>query len=76
MEFIKEANVDITNKRYVNSLFELNNYDGVINVAAETHVDNSIDSPDIFLETNIIGTQTLINASLKYKVNKFLQAEI
>jgi len=70
---IKFHEVDITNKRYVNSLFELNNYDGVINVAAETHVDNSIDSPDIFLETNVIGTQTLINASLKYKVNKFLQ---
>ena len=70
---IKFYEVDITNKRYVNSLFELNNYDGVINVAAETHVDNSIDSPDIFLETNVIGTQTLINASLKYKVNKFLQ---
>ena len=58
---IKFHEVDITNKRYVNSLFELNNYDGVINVAAETHVDNSIDGPDIFLETNIIGTQTLIN---------------
>jgi len=70
---IKFYEVDITNKRYVNSLFELNNYDGIINVAAETHVDNSIDSPDIFLETNVIGTQTLINASLKYKVNKFLQ---
>lgn len=65
--------VSITHKRFINNLFELHGFDGVINVAAETHVDNSIGDPDIFLETNIIGTQTLINASLKHNVNKFLQ---
>jgi len=65
--------ISITNKRFVNNLFELHGFDGVINVAAETHVDNSINDPDIFLETNVIGTQTLINASLKHKTNKFMQ---
>ena len=65
--------ISITNKRFINNLFELHGFDGVINVAAETHVDNSINDPDIFLETNIIGTQTLINASLKHNVTKFLQ---
>ena len=70
---IKFHEVSITNKRMINNLFELHDFDGVINVAAETHVDNSIDNPNVFLETNVVGTQNLINASLKYKINKFLQ---
>lgn len=75
-EYIKKINfhrIDISHKKFVNSIFELYNYDGVINVAAETHVDNSIEEPDVFIQTNIVGTQTLINASLKYGVNKFVQ---
>jgi dTDP-glucose 4,6-dehydratase len=63
----------ISNKRYINNIFDLHRFDGVINLAAETHVDNSIEHPDIFLQTNVIGTQTLINASLKYGINKFVQ---
>lgn len=75
-EYINKINfykVDISKKKFINNLFDLHNFDGVINVAAETHVDNSIEDADIFLVTNVIGTQTLINASLKYKVVKFLQ---
>ena len=70
---IKFHEIDISNKKFINTIFELYDYDGVINTAAETHVDNSIDSPDVFLQTNVIGTQTLINASIKYNVNKFVQ---
>ena len=61
------------NKRYINNIFDLHRFDGVINLTAETHVDNSIEHPDIFLQTNVIGTQTLINASIKYGINKFVQ---
>ena len=53
--------VSITNKRFID------------NFAAESHVDNSINEPDVFAQTNIIGTQNLINSSLKHNVNKFLQ---
>ena len=40
--------------------------DAIINLAAETHVDRSIDSPDIFTKTNVMGVQTLLNVSLNY----------
>ena len=46
--------------------------DYVIHFAAETHVDNSIDNPMVFTNTNVIGTQVLLNAFLKSKVRKFL----
>ncbi len=46
---------------------------GIINFAAETHVDRSIDSPSAFLETNILGTQTLLDAARDSKVERFLQ---
>lgn len=45
----------------------------VINFAAESHVDRSIESPDIFLKTNILGTQVLLDASRKYNVKRFHQ---
>lgn len=47
--------------------------DAVINFAAESHVDRSISDPGIFVRTNILGTQTLLELSRKYKVEKFLQ---
>ena len=46
--------VDISVARFVDRLYELYKFDGVINLAAETHVDNSIEDPNVFLETNII----------------------
>ncbi len=45
----------------------------IINFAAESHVDRSIDNPTIFCETNIMGTQSLLNASKKNEIKKFLQ---
>ena len=47
--------------------------DTVVNFAAESHVDRSIANPQIFLETNIIGTSVLMDACLKYEVNRFHQ---
>ncbi len=47
--------------------------DAVINFAAESHVDNSIKHPEIFVETNIKGTLTLLQASKEYKIQRYLQ---
>ncbi len=57
----------------VDKLFESENFDYVINFAAESHVDNSIKNPNLFADTNIIGTMVLLNASKKYNVKRFHQ---
>ena len=54
--------IDIVNKDDVNSLFNKFDFDGVIHLAAESHVDRSITSPDEFIHTNINGTVNLLNA--------------
>ncbi|MGI6710752.1 MAG: dTDP-glucose 4,6-dehydratase [Bacilli bacterium] len=64
---------DITDRKLVFELFEKEKFDVVINFAAESHVDRSIENPEIFLKTNIIGTQVLMDASLKYSVKRFHQ---
>lgn len=64
---------DITNRDFVYDLFSKENFDVVINFAAESHVDNSIKDPEIFLRTNIIGTEVLMDACLKYNVNRYHQ---
>lgn len=64
---------DITNKDFVNKLFNEENFDIVVNFAAESHVDRSIENPELFLKTNILGTQVLMEASLKTNVNRFHQ---
>lgn len=64
---------DITDKELVDKLFETEKFDAVINFAAESHVDNSIKNPSIFLTTNIIGTQTLMDACRKYDVKRYHQ---
>lgn len=55
--------IDIRDNDKVKSLFEEHQYDGVIHFAAESHVDNSIKNPNIFVETNVLGTLNLLNAS-------------
>lgn len=67
--FIKGS---ITDKNLVEQAFELNP-DAIINFAAESHVDRSIESPEIFTLTNVLGTQILLDAAIKSKVSKFLQ---
>lgn len=64
---------DITDRKFIDKLFSKENFDTVINFAAESHVDNSIKNPGIFLTTNIIGTQVLMDASLKYNVKRYHQ---
>ncbi|OOC38285.1 dTDP-glucose 4,6-dehydratase, partial [Thermosipho melanesiensis] len=57
---------DINNKELLEYIFEEYEIDGVINFAAESHVDRSIYDPQIFLKTNILGTQTLLDVAKKY----------
>jgi dTDP-glucose 4,6-dehydratase len=57
---------DITDQNLVNDLFSKYNFDGVIHLAAESHVDRSIENPMEFVTTNIIGTVTLLNAIRTY----------
>ena len=72
-ENFKFVHGDITDRDLVDKLFEEEKFDVVINFAAESHVDNSIKNPGIFLTTNIIGTQVLMDASLKYNVKRYHQ---
>ncbi|OAS20514.1 dTDP-glucose 4,6-dehydratase [Paenibacillus oryzisoli] len=62
---------DIANSELVNSLFE-NGIDTVVHFAAESHVDRSILEPDIFVKTNVLGTQVLLEAARKNAVKKFV----
>ena len=64
---------DITDKKLIDNLFSREKFYGVINFAAETHVDRSIKNSQSFVKTNILGTHTLLDASKKYKVKKFHQ---
>ncbi len=56
---------DITDRKAVYELFEQEKFDAVINFAAESHVDRSIEDPEVFLKTNILGTQVLLDACRK-----------
>ncbi|MCH5324686.1 MAG: dTDP-glucose 4,6-dehydratase [Eubacterium sp.] len=67
------AKISITDKDMVDKIFAEEHPDMVINFAAESHVDRSIENPSIFLETNIIGTQILMDACRKYGVKRFHQ---
>ncbi|SDR69266.1 dTDP-glucose 4,6-dehydratase [Gramella sp. MAR_2010_147] len=57
---------DINNAEEIETLFEKYKFDNVIHLAAESHVDRSINDPLIFVKTNIIGTLNLLNAARKY----------
>jgi dTDP-glucose 4,6-dehydratase len=63
---------DITDKQDVNSVFE-ERPDALVNFAAETHVDRSIEDPSPFLRTNVLGTQCLLDAAKRFKLAKFVQ---
>ncbi|MGI1690919.1 dTDP-glucose 4,6-dehydratase [Thermoanaerobacter uzonensis] len=63
---------DIADREVVEKIFS-DGIDYVVNFAAESHVDRSIEDPAIFLKTNILGTQVLLDAAKKYGVKKFLQ---
>lgn len=57
---------DIADKELVNALFDKYDFKGVIHFAAESHVDNSIKGPEIFVKTNVLGTFTLLDAARRH----------
>ena len=64
---------DIADRKAVYELFEKENFDVVVNFAAESHVDRSIEAPEVFLATNVMGTQVLLDASRKFGVKRYHQ---
>lgn len=64
---------DIADRQCVNTLFENHKPDIVVNFAAESHVDRSIENPQLFLQTNIMGTQVLLDGCRKYGITRFHQ---
>ncbi len=68
--FVKES---ITDREAVYRLFEEEHPDMVVNFAAESHVDRSIENPQVFLDTNIIGTSVLMDACRKYGIVRYHQ---
>lgn len=64
---------DIADRDFIYQLFETEKFDAVINFAAESHVDRSILDPGIFVKTNVLGTQVLLDASRKYEVKRYHQ---
>ncbi|HVN72880.1 MAG TPA: GDP-mannose 4,6-dehydratase, partial [Desulfomonilia bacterium] len=61
---------DIADAGFVDELFYRNKFDLVLNLAAESHVDRSIEGAGVFIRTNVVGVQVLLDASLKYKVKR------
>jgi len=70
---IEFKQLDIRNRNELEELFIEHNFSIVINFAAETHVDNSITGPKIFFESNIIGTENLLELCLEHTIDIFFQ---
>ncbi len=64
---------DICDRKSVYEIFETEKPDIVVNFAAESHVDRSIENPEIFLQTNILGTQVMMDACRKYGITRYHQ---
>ncbi len=64
---------DITDREGVRKVFEEHHPDVVVNFAAESHVDRSIEDPGVFLRTNILGTQVLMDACREFGIRRFHQ---
>lgn len=69
-EFIKG---DITDREFIFKLFEKEQFDWVVNFAAESHVDRSVTNPALFIQTNVVGTQVLLEASRQFGVKRYHQ---
>ena len=67
------ARCNICDRAAVNALFREQKPDVVVNFAAESHVDRSIETPEIFLQTNIIGTSVLMDACREYGISRYHQ---
>ncbi|OUQ81557.1 dTDP-glucose 4,6-dehydratase [Flavonifractor sp. An100] len=68
--FIK---ADIADRKGIYEIFEAHHPDVVVNFAAESHVDRSIENPSVFLETNVMGTQVLLDACRTYGIQRYHQ---
>ncbi|MBU9712174.1 dTDP-glucose 4,6-dehydratase [Evansella tamaricis] len=64
---------DICNSSLVGNVIRERKINAIINFAAESHVDRSITSPSIFVKTNVLGTQTLLEAAKEYTIQKYIQ---
>ena len=64
---------DVADREAVYSIFKTERPDVVVNFAAESHVDRSIEEPEIFLQTNVMGTQVLLDACRKYGIRRYHQ---
>ena len=73
MPSFRFVKADICDREAIFRLFDEERPDIVVNFAAETHVDRSIEDPGVFLQTNILGTQTLMDACRKYGIRRFHQ---
>ena len=62
---------DICDNKFLKSLFDEYKPEAIIHLAAESHVDNSIDNPNVFIQTNVVGTCNLLNMAVKYNVERF-----
>lgn len=65
--------IDIAERQAINEMFQEEKPDMVVNFAAESHVDRSIENPEIFLKTNIMGSQVLMDACRKYGIKRYHQ---
>lgn len=65
--------VDICDRKSIYKIFEEEKPDIVVNFAAESHVDRSIENPEVFLKTNILGTQVMMDACRKYGITRYHQ---
>ena len=64
---------DISDREFIFNLFKEEKFDIVVNFAAESHVDRSFENPGIFIQTNVIGTQVLLDASKEFGVKRYHQ---
>lgn len=71
-EHYRFIRVDIADRAAIFALFEQEKFDYIAHFAAESHVDRSITDPEVFVRTNVLGTQVLLDASREFGVNKFV----
>ena len=64
---------DISDREHVNAVFSKHTFNYVINFAAESHVDRSISDPDVFIKSNIMGVQVLLEACRNHNTQRYLQ---
>lgn len=72
-ENFKFVKADIADRKAIYEIFETEKPDMVVNFAAESHVDRSIETPELFLQTNVMGTQVLLDACRRYGIKRYHQ---